>query len=291
MVAPTTVVNAILSGALLGIFYALVASGFSIVWASMKLVNVAHAALVFFAGYVAITLVSGFGVPWLLALAVIVPFMFLVGGVLYQGVLSYSYATENFETVSLVATFGLAIVVENLLLWQYGPAQKKATVGFGGTIEVVGLRLGSLRIVGAVFALLATLALYYIIYKTPIGRSVRAAWQDQEVAMLYGVNPDRARIVVFGLATALAGLAGVLLSVIRPIAPSVHWDYIVIVFIIVIIGSVGSIVGTMVVGVGVGILESTLPILMPAAWTTVVLYVILLGFLLYRPDGVFQGWA
>jgi branched-chain amino acid transport system permease protein len=291
MVAPTTVVNAILSGALLGIFYALVASGFSIVWASMKLVNVAHAALVFFAGYVAITLVSGFGVPWLLALAVIVPFTFLVGGVLYQGVLSYSYATENFETVSLVATFGLAIVVENLLLWQYGPAQKKATVGFGGTIEVVGLRLGSLRIVGAVFALLATLALYYIIYKTPIGRSVRAAWQDQEVAMLYGVNPDRARIVVFGLATALAGLAGVLLSVIRPIAPSVHWDYIVIVFIIVIIGSVGSIVGTMVVGVGVGILESTLPILMPAAWTTVVLYVILLGFLLYRPDGVFQGWA
>lgn len=291
MVAPTTVVNAILSGALLGIFYALVASGFSIVWASMKLVNVAHAALMFFAGYLTIALVRGFGVPWLLALAVIVPLMFLVGGVLYQGVLSYSYATENFETVSLVATFGLAIVVENLLLWQYGPAQQKAPISFGGTLEIAGLRLSSLRLIGAVFALLATLTLYYIIYKTPIGRSVRAAWQDQEVAMLYGINPDRARIVMFGLATALAGLAGVLLSVIRPIAPSVHWDYIVIVFIIVIIGSVGSIVGTLVVGVGVGILESTLPILMPASWTTVVLYVILLGFLLYRPDGLFQGWA
>jgi branched-chain amino acid transport system permease protein len=291
MVAPTTLVNAILSGALLGIFYALVASGFSIIWASMKLVNVAHAALMFLAGYITIALVRGLGLPWLLALAIIVPLMFLVGGVLYQGVLSYSYATENFETVSLVATFGLAIVVENVLLWQFGPAQQKAPVAFGGTLEVAGIRLSSLRLIGAVFALVATFALYYIIYKTPIGRSVRAAWQDQEVAMLYGINPDRARIVMFGLATALAGLAGVLLSVIRPIAPSVHWDYIVIVFIIVIIGSVGSIVGTMAVGIGVGVLESTLPILMPAAWTTVVLYVILLGFLLYRPDGLFQGWA
>jgi len=291
MVAPSTVVNAVASGALLGIFYALVASGFSIVWASMKLVNVAHAALMFFAAYVTITVVRSFGVPWLIGLVAIVPFLFIVGGVLYQGVLSYSYATENFETVSLVATFGLAIVIENLLLWQFGPAQQSAPAGFAGTVEIAGLRLSALRIVGAVLAVLATVALYYIIYKTAIGRSVRAAWQDQEVAMLYGVNPDRARIVMFGLSTALAGLAGVLLPVIRPVAPSVHWNYIVIVFIIVIIGSVGSLVGTMVVGTGIGILESTLPILMPAAWTTVVLYIILLGFLLYRPDGLFQGWA
>jgi len=291
MVAPSTVANAVASGALLGIFYALVASGFSIVWASMKLVNVAHAALMFFAAYVTITVVRGFGVPWLIGLVAIVPLLFIVGGVLYQGVLSYSYATENFETVSLVATFGLAIVIENLLLWQFGPAQQSAPAGFAGTVEIVGLRLSATRIVGAVLAVLATVALYYIIYKTAIGRSVRAAWQDQEVAMLYGVNPDRARIVMFGLATALAGLAGVLLPVIRPVAPSVHWNYIVIVFIIVIIGSVGSLVGTMVVGTGIGILESTLPILMPAAWTTVVLYIILLGFLLYRPDGLFQGWA
>jgi len=291
MVAPSTVANAVASGALLGIFYALVASGFSIVWASMKLVNVAHAALMFFAAYVTITVVRGFGVPWLIGLVAIVPLLFIVGGVLYQGVLSYSYATENFETVSLVATFGLAIVIENLLLLQFGPAQQSAPAGFAGTVEIVGLRLSATRIVGAVLAVLATVALYYIIYRTAIGRSVRAAWQDQEVAMLYGVNPDRARIVMFGLATALAGLAGVLLPVIRPVAPSVHWNYIVIVFIIVIIGSVGSLVGTMVVGTGIGILESTLPILMPAAWTTVVLYIILLGFLLYRPDGLFQGWA
>jgi branched-chain amino acid transport system permease protein len=291
MVAPTTVANAVLSGTLLGIFYALVASGFSMIWASMKLVNVAHAALMFLAGYLTITVVNSLGIPWIVGLVVLVPLMFVVGGAIYQGILSFSYRTENFETVSLVATFGLAIVVENILLYQFGPAQQSANAGFGGTLVLGGIRLGILRLVAAGFALVATLVLYYIIYKTPIGRSVRAAWQDQEVAMMYGVNPDRARIVMFGLATALAGLAGVLLPAIRPIAPAVHWEYIVIVFIVVIIGSVGSIVGTMVVGTAVGILESTLPILMPAAWTTVVLYVVLLGFLLYRPDGLFQGWA
>ena len=290
MVGITTLANAAVSGALLGIFYGVVASGFSMIWASMKLVNVAHAALMFVAAYATIYAVGDLGIPWILALLVIVPLMFVLGGIIYRGILSFSYRTENFETVSLVATFGLAIVVENVLLFQFGPAQQSVNAGFGGTIEFFGLRVGLLRVVGAVFALVATLALYYIIYETPIGRSVRAAWQDQEVAMLYGVNPDRARVVMFGLATALAGLAGVLLPAIRPIAPSVHWEYIVITFIIVIIGSVGSIVGTMVVGTAVGIIESTLPLYMPSAWVTVVLYVVLLGFLLSRPDGLFEGW-
>lgn len=109
--------------------------------------------------------------------------------------------------------------------------------------------------------------------------------------MLYGVNPDRARIVMFGLATALAGLAGVILSAIRPVTPAVHWEYIVIVFIVVIIGSVGSITGTMIVGTIVGVIESTMPLFIPSSWVTVFLYVFLLVFLLYRPDGLFEGWA
>lgn len=290
MVGISTLASAVVSGALIGIFYALVASGFSMIWASMKLVNVAHAALMFAASYLTIYVVSELGVPWVAALVGIVPLMFLVGAAIYRGILSFSYRTENFETVSLVATFGLAIVVENILLLRFGPTQQSVNAGFGGTITFYGIRMDLLRIVGAVFALLATLGLYYIIYRTPLGRSVRAAWQDQEVAMLYGVNPDRARIAVFGLATALAGLAGVLLPAIRPIAPAVHWEYIVITFIIVIIGSVGSIVGTMVVGTAVGIFESTLPLYMPSAWVTVIMYVVLLGFLLSRPDGLFEGW-
>ena len=290
MVGLTTLANAAISGALIGIFYGVVASGFSMIWASMKLVNVAHAALMFVAAYLTIYIVGGLGIPWIVALLVIVPLMFVLGGIIYRGILSFSYRTDNFETVSLVATFGLAIVLENILLFEFGPTQRSVNAGFGGTLEVLGLRIGVLRVVGAGFALVATLGLYYIIYKTPIGRSVRAAWQDQEGAMLYGVNPDRARIVMFGLATALAGLAGVLLPAIRPIAPAVHWEYIVITFIIVIIGSVGSIVGTMVVGTAVGVIESTLPLYMPSAWVTVVLYIALLGFLLSRPDGLFEGW-
>lgn len=291
MVGTTTVVNAAASGALLGIFYALVASGFSMIWASMKLVNVAHAVLMFLAGYATLVVVERMAIPWLVALIVLVPLMFAVGAIVYRGILSYSYRTENFETVSLVATFGLAIVLENALLFYFGPETKRVNVAFGGIIEFAGIRLGTLRIIGAVFALLATVGLYYIIYRTSVGRSVRAAWQDQEVAMLYGVNPDRARIVMFGLATALAGLAGVILPAIRPITPAVHWEYIVIVFIIVIIGSVGSITGTMLVGTGVGIIESTLPLFMPSSWVTVVLYIVLLAFLLYRPGGLFEGWA
>ena len=291
MVATTTLLNAAASGALLGIFYALVASGFSMIWASMKLVNVAHAVLMLVAAYVSYLAIERVGLPWIVSLLILVPAMFALGAAIYRGILSFSYRTENFETVSLVATFGLAIVLENILLYYFGPETHRANIPFGGIVEFGGIRLGILRIIGAVFALLATVALYYIIYRTSAGRSVRAAWQDQEVAMLYGVNPDRARIVMFGLATALAGLAGVILSAIRPVTPAVHWEYIVIVFIVVIIGSVGSITGTMIVGTVVGVIESTMPLFIPSSWVTVFLYVFLLVFLLYRPDGLFEGWA
>lgn len=291
MTTASTIVNAMLSGALIGIFYALVASGFSMVWASMKLVNVAHAVLMLVASYSAIYLVNGMGLSWALTFVLVIPFVFVLGGVLYKFVLAHAYRTENFEMVSLVATFGLTIIFENILLYLFGPEVIGVTTAISGTLEFAGLRIGAIRLVSAVFALAATVGLYYLIYRTSMGRSVRAAWQDQEVAMLYGVNPDKVRVTMFAIATGLAGLAGVLLPAIRPISPAVHWDYIVIVFIIVIIGSVGSLVGTLLVGTSLGMIQSTLPLFMPSSWVTVVLYVVLLSFLLYRPEGLFEGWA
>ena len=291
MVDSTVLLGAVVSGLLIGIFYALVASGFSMIWAAMKMVNVAHAALMVLAAYLAMAFVRYSGLDIFPALVILTPAMFVFGGLLYKFVLAHSYRSENFETVSLVATFGLAIILENVLLLIWGPTQRSLPSTYEGRQVVAGLRIGNLALMSAIIALVATGVLYYLIYQTGLGRSVRAAWQDEELAMLHGINPNRVRFIVFGLSTALAGTAGVLLPAIRSINPALHWDYIIITFIIVIVGGVGSIMGTLVTGITLGIIEEVGPLFISSSWVPVVLYAILLVFLLVKPDGIFEGVA
>ncbi|MFB6187684.1 MAG: branched-chain amino acid ABC transporter permease [Halobacteriaceae archaeon] len=291
MVAINVVSGALIAGVLLGIFYGLIALGFSMVWASMKLPNVAHAALMLTASYGVVTLIQHYGLGWTLSSFIVICLMFMLGAALYYGILRHAYRTEEFETVALVATFGITIALENALSWFFGTSYTSVDVFLSGLTVIAGIRIHHLQVIAALLAIGSSVGLYFLIYKSSIGRSVRAAWQDQEVAMMYGVNPDNVRIFMFGTATLLAGVAGVILPALRPITPAVHWEYIVLTFIIVIIGSVGSISGTILVGTGVGIIRETLPLLMPSSWTIVILYIILLGFLLYRPSGLFRGWA
>ena len=291
MVASSVLAGAVVSGVLIGIFYALVASGFSMIWAAMKMVNVSHTVLMVLGSYLAIEFVRFSGLDLFAALAVVTPVMFLVGGLLYKFVLSHSYRSDDFEVVSIVATFGLAIVFENVLLSIWGPSQTALDSSYSGNLAFAGLSIENLSLISAVIALVATGVLYALIYRTGLGRAVRAAWQDETLAVLYGVDPNRVRFVMFGLATSLAGIAGVLLPIIRSVNPALHWDYIVTVFIIVIVGGVGSIAGTLVTGMTLGLIEEVMPLFMPTGWVPVVLYVILLAFLLLKPDGIFEGVA
>ncbi|MGM0591455.1 MAG: branched-chain amino acid ABC transporter permease [Halobacteriota archaeon] len=291
MVDSGLLAGAVISGVLIGIFYALVASGFSMIWAAMKMVNVSHAALMVLAAYLSMAFVRATGLDVFATLALMAPAMFLFGGLMYKFVLSHSYRSEDFETVSLVSTFGLAIVIENALLATWGPTQRSLPSVYGGDVTFAGLTVGRLPLISGIIALVATGILYYLIYQTGLGRAVRAAWQDETLAMLHGVNPDRVRFIVFGLATALAGIAGVLLPAMRTINPALHWEYIVIVFIIVIVGGVGSIVGTLVTGLTLGVIEEVGPLFISSSWVPVVLYTILLVFLLAKPDGIFEGVA
>lgn len=284
-------VEAIVSGMLIGIFYALVASGFSMIWAAMKIVNVAHAGFMVLAAYVAINLQRALGFDIFAGLLVVTPLLFVVGALIYRFVLSYSYLSDDFEIVSLVATFGLAIVLENALQYQFGPEQQALASSYAGPLSAFGIDVGRIPVISAVIALIATFGLYYLIYQTGLGRAVRAAWQDEDLAVLHGIDPERARLIMFSLATALAGIAGVLLPAVRSVAPAIHWDYIIIVFIIVIVGGVGSITGTLVTGLVLGVVEEIVPLFIATSWVPVILYLVLLAFLLWKPEGLFEGVA
>lgn len=283
-----SLINAAVNGALIGIFYALIALGFTMVWASMRLVNVAHAALVVLSGYVAITISNTANVDVFLLLAIVAPTMFVFGMFLYRYVLSYAYQSDKFETVSIVATFGLAIVFENAMLLIFGPAQKGIPSAYAGRITMGSISIPTMRVIATVITLLVMVGLYMLLNETKTGRAVRAAWQDESLAVLHGINLDRTRTVMFGLSVSMAGIAGTLFPIMYSIQPAIHWRYIIIVFLIVVIGGIGNIVGTMIAGTLVGLITGVAPMFIPNKWVTVVLYLLLLGVLLYRPTGLFE---
>lgn len=287
MVVSATLLSAIINGLLLGAFFALIAAGFSLVWASMRVVNIAHTALVLLAGYVAYSL-SGF-MDIVGILIVIPPVMFVLGITMYKLVVEPSYRTEQFEAVSLIATFGVAVILENVIHLIYGVDNLNVSSAYRATLSYAGVRIPSLRLLAAAIALVSLTALYLLMYHTKIGLAVRAAWQDQELAVLHGIEIDRQRAIMFGTAIALAGIAGGIFPTIFAMTPDVHWRYLVILFLIVIVGGVGSLVGTVVAGLFVGLTFTVLPLYVANAWVPVILYVLLGALLILRPTGLFAG--
>lgn len=284
----TSFLNAALNGALIGVFYALIALGFTMVWASMRIVNVSHAALVVLASYVALGVRDAANVDLFVLLAVVTPTMFVVGAVVYRFVLRYAYLADKFETVSIVATFGLAIVVENALLVAVGPEQRAIDSAYAGRLTIGAMSVPRMRVIATVITLVVAVGLYLLLNETKTGRAVRAAWQDESLAVLHGINLDRTRTVMFGLSVTMAGIAGTLFPMMYSIQPAIHWRYIIIVFLIVVIGGIGNILGTMIAGMLVGLITGVAPMFLPNKWVSVVLYVLLLGVLLYRPTGLFE---
>lgn len=284
-----SIVDAALNGLLIGIFFALMAAGFSMVWAGMRIVNVAHAALIVLAGYLAFTITRVLPLDIFTMVVIIGPLMFVVGVILYRFVISYAYLADSFETVSIVATFGLAIVIENITLWQFGPDYVAYSSSYAGRIELWEFTIPQLNLLAAGITLAALTGLYWLLYRTKTGRAVRASWQDESLAVLHGIDLERTRAIIFGVSVALAGVAGVLLPAMLTIQPGIHWRYIIIVFLIVVIGGIGNLIGTVIAGMLVGVIYGAAPLFMSNAWVPVILYLLLIGVLLFKPTGLFKS--
>lgn len=281
----------IIVGLLIGTFYALVAIGFSMVWASMKVIDVSYAAMVLVAAYLTYEMDMWFHIDPLILLAIIPPIMFAVGMALYKFVISISFRSPQQEVVSLVATFGMAIVIENYLLLTFGPEHRAITPALAGVIDIGIMKVPYFFILAAVFSIGTCFLLYLLIYRTAWGRGLRATWQDPMAASFHGIDAERLRVMAYGLAISTGAVAGVFLSGLYVIHPYVHWSYIIYTFVIVIVGGVGSIIGTMVTGISVGLTITIAPLFIPAAWTPVLLYLILIIFLIVRPYGLFRGYV
>jgi len=280
--------DALISGVLLGGFYAAVSIGLAVVFGMLDVPQVAHPALLVAGGYGTFWL-SKFGVDPLLAGLLLAPAFFLLG----MGVYRFYHATfERRGTDAglrgLAFFFGLAFVLEVGLILAFGVDQRLVQAPYIGTSLVLGEHRMPLRMLvafGGAVLLTGCFALY--LGTTYWGRAIKAVAQDETALQLMGADPVRVKQLAFGIATATAAISGALLIIVGPIEPGLGRLYLGKVFSIVVLAGLGSIGGTFVAALVLGISESLVLSSLGVSWAPAVSFGLLLAMLAIRPSGLF----
>jgi branched-chain amino acid transport system permease protein len=282
------VVNAVVAGILLGGFYAAVSLGVSLTFGLLDIVNIAHPAFVILGAYAAYVMNSSFGLDPILTGVLFTPLFYLIGAGVYR-IYYGSFERRGEESLrGLVFFFGLLFIIEVALSLKYGVDYRMVEAAYiGKSIDLGGVGIAFRLLVPCLVGLAMTLALYLFLSRTFYGRAVMGVSQDQVALRLMGANPVRIKTIAFGLGIAAASLAGALLITISPVVPSTDRDYIGRVFAITVLGGLGSIGGTLVASIILGVAESLMATLFGPSWSLAVSFGILLLALAVRPAGLF----
>jgi len=280
-------VDTVLQGALLGGIYALFAAGLSLMFGVMRIVNIAHGDFIVLAAYLSLVVVDVLGIGPFVSLPLIVVAMFVLGYALQRWLLNYTMGPDVLPP--LLVTFGLSVIIENVLLEVFSADPQRLPAG---AIDIASLQIGGGLAVGwlAVIFFLSAVAiiglLELLLYRTKIGRAFRATADDAMAAQLYGVDHRH----VFALATALAfavvSIAGVLMAIRTTFDPAIGPSRLIYAFEAVIIGGLGSLWGTLAGGVILGVAQAIGIVLNPG-WDLLAGHVVFLAVLVVRPRGLF----
>jgi branched-chain amino acid transport system permease protein len=280
--------NAIVSGLLLGGFYAAVSLGISVTFGLLDVVNIAHPVFVILGAYTAFTLNSAWGLDPLLAGALFVPLFFVIGVLVYQ-VYYVSFERKGESPLrGLVFFFGLLFIIEVALMLRFGVDYRLIEAPYVGESIYIGpVGIAFRLLIPCLVGLAMTLALYVFLGKTFFGRAIMGVAQDSLALRLVGADPIRIKTLAFGLGIATASLAGALLIMISPVEPSIGRAYLGRVFAITVLGGLGSIPGTLVAAMILGVAESLTATFSGPSWSLAVSFGILLLVLAVRPAGLF----
>lgn len=286
MVSGDLLTQAVANGILLGGIYALAALGLSLVFGIMDIVNLAHGHMLMVGAYVAIGLFAAAGITPLIGMFLAIVLMFGLG-MLIQVVLLRHVVDEGIEQ-PIIVLFGLALVLQNVGRALVGGDSRSADIGIPGSGVDIGIAFLSFpRTVTFVVSVLLIVTTWAFLQYTKTGQAIRATAQNRTAARYMGIDTDRIYVITLGIGTALAGAAGALLAMIFPITPFVGWSYLLKTFAVVVLGGVGSVLGTLVGGLVLGVSENLGGIYLGGGYRDVVGLLIFLGVLLIRPQGLF----
>ncbi len=281
-------INAIVAGLLLGGFYAAVTAGISISFGMLDIVNIAHPAFIILGSYIAYFVGSSLGLDPILVSVLAMPLFYLLGVAIYQ---LYHVAFERRGQESLRGLaffFGLLFVTEVTLILTFGVDYRYVeAVYIGPSLHWGDIDFPLRMVVPCAAALVLFGALHVFVTQTFTGRAIMAVSQDQLALQLMAADPIRIKRIAFGISIATASLAGALLIIIQPVEPSVGREYIGRVFAICVLGGLGSLPGTLVAAMLLGVMESLTSTFYGPSWAPAVSFGFLLLTLAFRPSGLF----
>lgn len=279
--------NAVIAGILLGGFYAAVTIGVSISFGILDIVNIAHPAFIILGSYIAYIINSSFGIDPIVVSIIVLPVFYLLGAGVYQ---IYYQAFERYGQESLRGLsffFGLLFITEVLLILVFGVDYRYVEAWYIGPSWHVGVMDFPLRMLVPCLTALALFGvLQLFLSRTFMGRAIAAVAQDQLALRLMGASPMRIKRIAFGISIATTAVAGALLIIIQPVEPSVGREYIGRVFAICVLGGLGSLPGTVIGAMLLGIIESFTSTFYGPSWAPAVGFGVLLLTLAFRPSGL-----
>ena len=282
------VVNAIIAGLLLGGFYAAVSLGISISFGMLDVVNIAHPAFIILGSYVAYFVNDRFGFDPILVSLLLSPLFFALGMALYR-VYYVAFEKRGQESLrGLAFFFGILFITEVTLVLVFGVDYRLVTTAYSEVTWRAGdIDLPMRLFVPFLVSVAMVVGVQLFLTHTFFGRAVLAVAQDQLALRLMGVNPVRVKERAFALSIATAGVAGAFLIVIQPVQPSIGREYIGLVFAVCVLGGMGSIWGTLIGALVLGLAESFTSTFFGPSWAPAVSFGLLLATLAFRPSGLF----
>jgi branched-chain amino acid transport system permease protein len=280
-------VQAIILGILTGGVYALMASGQTLIFGVMKVVNLAQGALVILAAFLSHSLFTAWGVDPFLSVLIIAPLMFALGTAV-QWLLLRPLHQDDAALLSLLVTFAVALGIEGALTLAYHTDYRTTRPAYvDRSWRIVGYQVGEVRLAAFALSLITLGGLWLLLSRTRFGRSVRATVQNPVAARLLGVETARVAALGFGLGAATAAAAGAVYGMVYSFNPNSHYDLISRLLSVVILGGLGSLGGTVVAALVMGIASSLVGALVSPVWSDFSFFVVLLAVLLLRPQGLF----
>jgi branched-chain amino acid transport system permease protein len=277
-----------IAGLLMGGLYALIAMGMSLQYGVARVFNIAHGEFIMLGAMSTWTLFTVFHISPLVSVAICGPIAFIIGFVIHRTMFrklqSSSPNQGVFESNSMLASFGLMFIIQNIALIAWGP-EIRAYNYLMETVSIGGALFGARRLVTLGFAIAIGVIFYILLARTRIGKAIRAAGQDPSTAGLMGVNINWVLALCFGLGAAMAGVAGVLISMCYPDSAIMGQEYLTVAIIVVVLGGLGSIPGSFIGGFILGIIGSIVSFYDPGL-NMVAYYAIFILLLLVRPKGI-----
>jgi len=279
------VLQTLASGVLIGLIYALVAIGLTMIFGVMDIVNFAHGEFLMLGMYSTFWLFAVYALDPLITLPLTVIMLFAFGMLLYKLVI---VRIINAPMLSQIfTTFGIMILLRGVaqFFWK-SDFRSIENSSVSGTVKLLGIQLGKPQLVAGIGAIVVTGLIYFFLNKTRLGAALEATASDKEAARLMGIDSHKMFSLAWGIGAACAGAAGVLLSTFYPIFPDVGANFILLAFVVVNLGGFGSVTGAFWAGILVGVIEVMGGLLLGPQYKTAIVLVLFLGVLMFRPQGL-----